>query len=46
MHERLFKPLSGEALEFEKGLCSVMLQVEQCGVEHGDKYDSFNTVAL
>lgn len=46
MPEKLFKPLSGGALQFEEGLCSVMLPVEQCGAESSDKYDSFNTVAL
>lgn len=46
MPRKLFK-VSGEALEFEEGLCSPVQQVKQivC-VESGDKYGSFNTIAL
>lgn len=45
MPRKLFK-VSREALEFEEGLCSPVQQVKQIGVESGDKYGSFNTIAL
>lgn len=45
MHRKLLM-VSGGALEFEEGLHSPVEQVEQIGVESGDKYGSFNTIAL